>query len=45
VVVFDQVDPLGELCVRWTGEVQQSAPVTNLDEEPDNEGQDGEDYR
>ncbi|MGH3606895.1 MAG: segregation and condensation protein A, partial [Pseudonocardiaceae bacterium] len=45
VVVFDQVDPLGELCVRWTGDAPQSAGVTDLDEEPDNDGQDDEDYR
>jgi segregation and condensation protein A len=45
VVVFDQADPLGELCVRWTGDAQQSAAVTDLDDEPDNDGQDGEDYR
>jgi segregation and condensation protein A len=45
VVVFDQVDPLGELCVLWTGDAQQSAAVTDLDEEPDSDGQDDEDYR
>ncbi|HZE00807.1 MAG TPA: segregation/condensation protein A [Pseudonocardiaceae bacterium] len=45
VVVFDQADPLGELCVRWTGDAQQSTAVTDLEDEPDNDGQDGEDYR
>jgi hypothetical protein len=29
----------------WTGDVQQSAAVTDLDEEPDSDGQDDEDYR
>jgi segregation and condensation protein A len=45
VVVFDQVDPLGELCVRWTGGAQQSAAVTDPDEIPNTDGQDDEDYR
>jgi segregation and condensation protein A len=45
VVVFDQVDPLGELCVLWTGDAQQSVAVTDLGEEPDSDGQDDEDYR
>jgi segregation and condensation protein A len=45
MVVFDQIDPLGELCVRWTGGAQQSAAVTDPADEPNNDGQDDEDYR
>ncbi|PZS31291.1 MAG: segregation/condensation protein A, partial [Pseudonocardiales bacterium] len=45
MVVFDQIDPLGELCVRWTGGAQQSAAVTDPVDEPNNDGQDDEDYR
>jgi segregation and condensation protein A len=41
MVVFDQIDPLGELCVRWTGGSEQTAAVAA----PGNDGEDGEDYR
>jgi segregation and condensation protein A len=45
VVVFDQIDPLGELHVRWTGGSDQTAAVAYLDEDPDNGGEEDEDYR
>jgi segregation and condensation protein A len=41
MVVFDQIDPLGELCVRWTGGSEQTAAVAA----PGNDGEDGEDYQ
>jgi segregation and condensation protein A len=41
MVVFDQVDPLGELCVRWTGGSEQAAACAASD----NDGEDSEDYR
>jgi segregation and condensation protein A len=41
MVVFDQIDPLGELCVRWTGGSEQAAACAASD----NDGEDGEDYR
>jgi segregation and condensation protein A len=41
MVVFDQIDPLGELCVRWTGGSEQTAAVAASG----NDGEDGEDYR
>jgi segregation and condensation protein A len=41
VVVFDQPEPLGELCVRWTGGSEQAtAPAAS-----DQDGQEDEDYR
>jgi segregation and condensation protein A len=45
VVVFDQTDPLGELCVRWVGGSDQTAAAAAPDGEPDNDGEDDEDYR
>ncbi|MFY9809020.1 MAG: segregation/condensation protein A, partial [Pseudonocardiaceae bacterium] len=45
VVVFDQTDPLGELCVQWIGGSEQTAAVAGPDGEPDNDGEDDEDYR
>ena len=39
VVVFDQPDPLGELCVQWTGDTEQTAAVSDQD------GKEDEDYR
>ncbi|MDQ3761729.1 MAG: segregation/condensation protein A [Actinomycetota bacterium] len=34
VVVFDQIDPLGDLCVRWTGSAEQTTAAV-LDEDED----------
>jgi segregation and condensation protein A len=41
VVVFDQPDPLGELCVRWTGDSEQATAAAASDQD----GQEDEDYR
>jgi segregation and condensation protein A len=41
VVVFDQPDPLGELCVRWTGGAEQATAAAASDQD----GQEDEDYR
>jgi segregation and condensation protein A len=41
MVVFDQAEPLGELCVRWTGGSGQ----TTVSATSDHDGEDGEDYR
>lgn len=41
VVVFDQPDPLGELCVRWTGGSEQATAAAASDRD----GQEDEDYR
>jgi hypothetical protein len=41
MVVFDQLDPLGELIVRWTGDHGQSTAATL----PDQDGDEDKDYR
>ncbi|MBV9161127.1 MAG: segregation/condensation protein A [Pseudonocardiales bacterium] len=41
VVVFDQPDPLGELCVRWTGGPEQTTAAAASDQN----GEEDEDYR
>ncbi|MGH3819286.1 MAG: segregation/condensation protein A, partial [Pseudonocardiaceae bacterium] len=33
VVAFDQIEPLGELCVRWTGEAGQTTVSAASDED------------
>jgi segregation and condensation protein A len=36
VVVFDQIDPLGDLHIRWTGSSEQAAvAVSDSDEDED----------